>query len=75
MLKQHLEDLVKEGHLKEFIVDEHAKKSSGDPDRKGERNLGKDKGPIGVIDVVHGVTNPAEVTTQSNKTQRKMAAT
>ena len=74
MLKQHLEVLVKEGYLKEFIADELAKKSSGDSDRKGEKNSGKDKGPIGVIDVVTGVTNLAEVTTQSVRTQRKMAA-
>ena len=31
MLKQHLEDLVKEGHLKQFLADEHAKKSLSDP--------------------------------------------
>ena len=49
--------------MKEFLADEHAKKSLGDPGRKGQRNLGKDKGPIWVIDVVHGITNPAEVTT------------
>ena len=74
MLKQHLEDLVKEGHLKEFIADEHAKKSSGDQSRKGERSMDKGKSLIRVIDVVHGVINPAEVTTQSIITQRKMAA-
>ena len=60
--------------MKEFITDEHAKKSSSDPGRKGERNLGKDKGSIGVIDVEHPITNSAEVTTQSVRTQRKMAA-
>ena len=53
---------------KEYIVDEHAKKGLGDSNRKGEKNLGKDEGPIGVIDMVHGVTNSAEVTTQLVRT-------
>ena len=74
ILKQHLEDLVKEGHLKEYIENKHAKRGPEGSDRKGEKNLGEDRGPIGVIDVVQGATNLAEVTAQSVRTQRKMAA-
>ena len=68
MLKQHLEDLVKEGHQKEYIGNEHAKRGPGGLDQKGEKNLDKDRSPIGVIDVVHGARNSTEVTTQSVRT-------
>ena len=43
-------------------------------DRKVVKNVAEGGVRIGVIDVVHGVINPAEVTTQFVRTQRKMAA-
>ena len=64
MLKQHLEDLVKECHLKEYVGDERAKKGPEGSNWKGEKNPGEDKALIGVIDVVYGAINLAEVTTQ-----------
>ena len=74
MLKQHLEDLVKEGHLKEYVEDTRAKKAQGNLDRKEKRSVAEEREPAGVIDVVHGVISPTEMTTQSIRTQRKMAA-
>ena len=74
MLKQHLEDLVRKGHLKEYVEDGCAKKAPGGSKRKEVKNVAEEGAPIGVIDVVHGAVNPAEVTTQSVRTQRKMAA-
>lgn len=41
MLKQHLEDLVKEGHLKEYVEDTRAKKNQGSSDREEIKNVAK----------------------------------
>ena len=71
MIKQHLEDLVKEGHLKEYVGEEWVERVPGGSDRKGEKNPGKDIAPIGVIDVVQGTINLTEVTTQSVRMHRK----
>ena len=74
MLKQHLEDLVGEGHLKEYVEDRCSKKAQGGSDRKGVNNVAEEGAPTGVIEVVHGAVNPSEVITRSVRTQRKLAA-
>lgn len=38
------------------------------------KKVTEEEGPIGIIDVVRGVVNPSELTTQSVRSQRKMAA-
>ena len=74
MLKQHLEDLVKEEHLKEFIESTGTKKNQRSLDRNEIKNVTDEGGPMGIINVVHGAINPAEMTTQYVKNQRRMAA-
>ena len=63
MLKQHLEDPVKEGHLKEYIESTGTRKNQGSSDRKEIKNVADEGGPMGIIDVVHGAINPVEMTT------------
>ena len=73
MLKQHLEGLVKEGHLKEYVENAGTKKNQGSLDRKEIKNVAYEERPMGIIDVVHGAINPTEMTTQSIKNQKRMA--
>lgn len=62
--------MVKEGYLKEYVEDIRTRKTK--EARIGKReNFADEGGPVGIIDVV--AINPAEMTTQSVRTQRKMA--
>ena len=64
MLKDHLGQLVKAGHLKEFVVE---------PRNQGPRLRAQQKGnpippPLGVIEVIHAVSG-------STNTARKRVST
>lgn len=74
MLKQHFEDLVKEGHLKEYVEDSRVRATPGSLTRKELRSDQQKEKPVGVIDVVHGTTDPSEVAAGSVRQQRKMVA-
>ena len=55
--------MVKEGHLKEYVEDTHAKKAHESLDQKEVKNVTEEGVPIAVIDVVHGVISPTDMTT------------